>query len=798
MTIQTNSQKSLGGSPAGIGFSRLCTLTLAATLALGGAFAGFAQAQPDAAKPAKPVTEKRAAPTPPEKIVGGYMVHQSIEVGGRLTNTTGSSAMWDTLVNQGSGGRILGQSMEMHSVNTSKTPFFDSLSTSSVGYGGDPINVSFLKFSKGRLYDFAGSFRRDRQYFDYNLLDTSLLSTATAATPALVPEPDSLHLFNTVRRNTDTTLTLLPLSMVSFRAGYNHGTHEGPSYSTLHYAGDVQLLEWFRNSSDTYVGGVDVKVARRTTVSYDQFFVAYKGDSSFQLTAANFKLSDGTPVSLGVQTLATATCGTGANKTLEVVNGVANAFCSGTLAATSTSPTRTNFPTEQLRFSSHYWDRASINGRLLYSGATSDVNHFNQFFNGWNSRTAYRQEIQTGGMPNGQLAANKRVNLSGDLGLVLDVSRFFSLSDAFNISNLRTSGNSVMNTQYWKAPSTSSMLTPIASITPVSTSAINATFLDQKLTTNTVLGTVSVTPEFKFSAGWRFRNREIDSPNVTNLSWQEKGMLLGAVIQPSRMVRININFDNMNSKYASGYALNTQPAEPAPALSLGPSNTYTREAPNRTFHLRARATVKPAKWINFAVAANDYSGKNDDPAVNHQEHNRDLSLATTITPMEGLSLDLSYAHDDVFSETDLCYAFIATAKVPLPSGAANAGVCVNSASNPNASPTFFLGNGFYSAPSNFFAASFNYAPSKFFRVNAGARVNSTNGTAEQLNPLMVPGALHSKFVTPFADLQVNVAQQWAWHGNWVHDGYSEGGPKGNLPQRDTHGDILTLGVKYAF
>ena len=118
MTIQTNSQKSLGGSPAGIGFSRLCTLTLAATLALGGAFAGFAQAQPDAAKPAKPVTEKRAAPTPPEKIVGGYMVHQSIEVGGRLTNTTGSSAMWDTLVNQGSGGRILGQSMEMHSVNT--------------------------------------------------------------------------------------------------------------------------------------------------------------------------------------------------------------------------------------------------------------------------------------------------------------------------------------------------------------------------------------------------------------------------------------------------------------------------------------------------------------------------------------------------------------------------------------------------------------------------------------------------------------------------------------------------------
>ncbi len=110
----------------------------------------------------------------------------------------------------------------------------------------------------------------------------------------------------------------------------------------------------------------------------------------------------------------------------------------------------------------------------------------------------------------------------------------------------------------------------------------------------------------------------------------------------------------------------------------------------------------------------------------------------------------------------------------------------------------YLGNGRYDAPANFFAGSVNYSPSKYFRINSGLRLNDVNGQAEQLNPLMVPGALQSKMVTPFADMQINIASQWAWHGNWQHDGYKEGGPLGTLPSRNTNGDVITLGVKYAF
>ena len=49
-------------------------------------------------------------------------------------------------------------------------PMFDSLTAFTSGFGGDPDNFAKLNFYKGKLYEFSGIFRRDRQYFDYDLL----------------------------------------------------------------------------------------------------------------------------------------------------------------------------------------------------------------------------------------------------------------------------------------------------------------------------------------------------------------------------------------------------------------------------------------------------------------------------------------------------------------------------------------------------------------------------------------------------------------------------------------------------
>src|SRR5258708_36885973 len=165
MTKQTEFVSSLVGSPAGVSISRLCTLTLAAILATGGATVGFGQTEPAPTASAQPAPAKPVPPTPAGeaagKTMGKYDVHSTMELGGNIVSKDGSSAMWATMVNESTGMRVVGQSLVMHSKDRSKTPFFDTLSTASFGYGGEAIDGSYLKFSNGKWYDFDGSFRRN-------------------------------------------------------------------------------------------------------------------------------------------------------------------------------------------------------------------------------------------------------------------------------------------------------------------------------------------------------------------------------------------------------------------------------------------------------------------------------------------------------------------------------------------------------------------------------------------------------------------------------------------------------------
>jgi hypothetical protein len=813
MTKQTEFAQSLVGSRAGCSISRLSALTLAAILVTGGAVAGFGQDKPAAQAPATPVPAAQAPAKPaPEKVplpsdstqkkMGNYMVHSMVELGGTITTKDGSAAMWATMVNQGTGMRLVGQSLEMHSTDTSKTPFFDTLSSASYGYGGNPVNTTFLKMSKGRWYDFDSSFRRNRSYFDYNLLVNPFLTSATNATPVLVPVPSSLHLFNTVRRNLDTLVTVLPVSRVSFRAGYNHGTNEGPSYSSVHGGGDVQVFQWWRNSLDTFVGGVDVKLVKRTTLSYDQFYGLYRGDTSNTLTGATWTLANGTPVSQGFNVLTgpTVTCPT-SSKNQNVVNGISNPFCSQTITQQQAQPIRTSFPTEQLRFSSHYWDRVAMNGRFTYSGGVSNINSFNETFYGFLSRTTVRQEIDRGALNSkGRLSNNKRINVNADYGIEAEINKWLSVSDAFNFWDVRIPSHSIVASEIWdNTPFVTGGPTPVPSAnlnvnTPLSSlhhyTKTNEVFgfLSHENIMNTVLANVTVMPEFKFSAGWRFNNREIKKDQDPTMAWHQNGVLLGAVIQPSNVVRVNLNFENMKSHSAN---------------SDTPTDTYTRIGPNSTYSIRARAVVTPRKWVNFAVATRDFHGSNNDPLVNHAEKAWNFSFATQFIPTETVSLDFNYSHDLVHSQTDMCYIFTATANAAVPPGASNSGTCT--VANGGATG-LFLGYGTYNAPADFFIGAVNYAPSKILRFNGGFRITELNGEAELLNPYNPPGALLSKNVSPFADMQIRIADGWYWHGNWEHHGYNEGGPSGGnivgpgslLPSRDFHGDVVTLSVKYAF
>src|SRR6185295_17525619 len=92
---------------------------------------------------------------------GGYVIHQSMEIGYRVSDVTGSEQMYNSLVNQRSGPRLLEQSLSMQS-QTHVGGLFDSLFINSFGWGGDPNNGLSARVDKSKWYDFRASFRRDQ------------------------------------------------------------------------------------------------------------------------------------------------------------------------------------------------------------------------------------------------------------------------------------------------------------------------------------------------------------------------------------------------------------------------------------------------------------------------------------------------------------------------------------------------------------------------------------------------------------------------------------------------------------
>ncbi len=229
---------------------------------------------------------------------GDYNIHQSIEFGYRANEINGNRDTYDTFENLGSGVRLFDYTLEMRSLDH-KGWLFDDLSFSNFGYGGDPNDVTRLRIGKNKIYDFRVLFRRDKNFWDYNLLANPLnpaslnpagsLTTGcyvgppTAAfpqgAPAYCSSPavainNSPHGLDLVRRMQDYDLTLFPNSAVQVRLGYSRNRDEGPGFFTTDNGTISDFNENYSYTTNAYRVGVDFKVLPRTTISYD-LFISY-------------------------------------------------------------------------------------------------------------------------------------------------------------------------------------------------------------------------------------------------------------------------------------------------------------------------------------------------------------------------------------------------------------------------------------------------------------------------------------------------------------------------------------------
>jgi len=681
------------------------------------------------------------------KTVGGYVIHQSIDIGGHIEEKSGSNAMYATLVNIYSGARMLDQSLTMRAVDPGHALIFDRLSSTSYGYGGDPINVTYLNMSKGRLYDFRASYRRYRQYFDYNLLANPLIPPQS--TP-FVPWLDSPHLYNTLRQMTDYQLTLFPLSVVSVRVGYNHNINQGPSYSSTHLGNDPWLYQNWRNSTDNWNASVNWKPDPKTTISYDQFVTHYKGNTIWTLAGLNNVLPNGQPVALGVDlsSVWNAPCSAPFN-----ANGTVNPKCSAALEYRRVQPTRTLFPTEQVRLQSSYIPHLTLNGRLAYTGANSSLNGYDESFNGLITRSSQRGYLETGS------ARVQHVNINGDFALEWEITPKIRASDVYDFWAVREPGiNTFTTTSY---TGSSMLLPPTSSST---STAADQQWLNQKTSTNTTVLAWDVAPKATLSVGYRYRARRITDAGGDSIPIHENWGLFGAILRPLPELRINFDFAGM---YAD--------------------NSFTRLDPRQLYQYIARASYKPRSWISVSGAINIFESRDNIQTVNHKEHNRDYSFGMSIMPSEKWSIDMNYSYNDVYSTTLLCYP----STPPPPSAGPVPSVCSDAG-------TPYSSNGYYSAPTNFGFIGFTFSPISRLHAKAGYRMSSVDGSSDAINIRQVPGSLQSQWQSPYGGIYFQIAPKWTWKGDWNYYGYGEGTPIGPTLPRSFRGNVYTLAVNYAF
>src|SRR5271154_4022117 len=405
---------------------------------------------------------------------GDYNIHQSIEFGYRANEINGNKDTYDTFENLGSGLRLFDYSLQMRSLDH-KGFLFDSLRFSNFGYGGDPNDVTRLRIGKNKLYDFRVLFRRDKNFWDYNLLANPLnpaslnppgsLTTGcyvgppTGAfpqgAPAYCSSPsvainNSPHAQDLVRRMQDYDLTLLPNSAVQVRLGYSRNRDEGPGFFTTDGGTISDFNDNYSYTTNAYRIGFDFKILPRTTISYDQFLSYFSQNNvvsdnpvanpqNFGFILANpsgVGTTNGTPVDLG-NIWTTQTPSEPLPCMAPIVTGTintANPNCNGFLSYSQVGSPRNFMPTERLRFQSNYFNNFEMSGSVGYSTSSNQIPNFLETVDGWTARTAERGSTTSGP------ADARRVSVNADWSGVYAVTDKLRILDSFRYDNWRIPG----------------------------------------------------------------------------------------------------------------------------------------------------------------------------------------------------------------------------------------------------------------------------------------------------------------------------------------------------------------------
>src|SRR6266496_3090084 len=722
-----------------------------------------------------PSTSSAAAPE--EKNVGGYVVQESFEFGYRITDLSNrklsptdptNPAMYNTLVNLHDGPRLLDQTLSLRSPDHNGV-LFDELLVSGFGFGGDPDNVARLQVSKYRWYDFNGLFRRDWNFFDYNLLANPLNPSNSNPAIPLLFSPKS---FDNVRRMTDLNLTLLPESRVSFRLGYGRNTFAGPSFSTIPEASDDELIETLlvqhnKVIADSYQVGVDFKILPKTTISFDQFINHTKYGTSWQDQTFSWVLSDGTPTDLGIvwNTINGQPCA------VPFPSGppVADPTCSLYLAYRRSNPISTNTPTEQLSIRSSIVPKVDFHGRVSYSKMDMK-SEFNDFFNGFLPDLGTRQFTTTGPI------SGERISVSTDFGAIVHLTKKLRFTDQFRFYNFRIPSNWNSTLSTWSG---TSALDPVGSTPDSVDNTVFARFLGENTKWNEVGLEYDFTRHVGARLGYKFRK-------TTYHHMDELNDITSGDIETGEDI-VDVNFHT--AEFGVWFRPNEKFRASVDTELTTADNFLTRISPRRTLQYRFRTSYHPLRWVNLAATADVYEARNGVQEIGYNAHSRNFGFTATALRNERFGVELAYNYSNTASNSFICFQDTAST-IP-----GNPGACT--ADSEGGAPFELYQT--YGNRNHFGSATLLVKPVKRLTTNIGYSIVSSDGNATIINPSQPFGSLRSNFHRPFADVKFEVVKGWSAVAKWNYYDYAEKNPFfGPTYPRDFHANVTTLALRYSF
>ncbi len=728
----------------------------------------------------------------------GYETHFAFEFGGRTLAETGNRDVYSTFVNLQSGVRLMDNSLDLHK-SAHDGLLFDDFSESAFGLGGDPNEVVRVRASKHHWYDFSGSWRRDINFFDYNLLGNPLNPLTNSPSVPINVSPDLLDLS---RKMLDLNLTLLPNSKVQFLLGYSHYTNGGYSTTTVHEGTEALLSQPWRDSSDAIRFGVSWRPIERTRFSYDQFYTHNKSETNDFLNSFPSSLSNGTGVNLGVSWGNGSPCATPF-----LGGGVVNPTCNLYTGYSDVAPYYTDIPTEQLGFETSYFRRLHITGRASYTGAQTHLPNSNETFDGLTSRGPYAQSVLTGS------GSIQQITTSADAGLSYEITERFSVDDQFRwydyripsgasfVLNYLFSGNALVNPNIFPSANCPPPYTAKGCPTHTTGSSADETdtsysmFQGQNQKRNTFELHYQFATNLTAYIGYRFERQDIvvDGTTSTLSSYfptlPNRG---GCTAKPVN----GICQDSSSTVSTAGVQINSHAgligiaAQPIHGLRLNADaeidyadNVFTDIMPRHMQLYRGKAIYTPKDWVNFNASTRIQEERDLAAGLGNLQHNRSFSFGAVFPISPRWGVDVNYTYDNFLTNLNICFN-----ETPTPSFGSTTPLC----------PVGYLtALSYYRDVDHFGSANLMFKPMARATFTAGYAITSTNGANLLLNPLAPLGPVAINYHLPTAAIALELARHVTLKGGWNLFDYDERSAPGPVAPRNFEANVLSLSLRYS-